>query len=85
MISVIKQLLRRFLSQLFHCCEKCGNSAASKVSLREAGTLIFKSSYICQSCQCHFGKISINSEVSLNKHEANCNPNKRLSSRRKKA
>lgn len=85
MITVTKRVLRWVLSRIFHCCENCGKTAAGKVYLRKAGTLIFKPVYICQSCQKSFWTINIDGEDLVEKRGANRENNKPLLLKRKKA
>lgn len=85
MITIIRRAVRRILSRIFHCCEKCGKTATDEVYLRKAGTLIFKSVYICQSCQDQLWEISIAGECLVQAPRENSGNNKVLSLKRKKA
>ncbi len=85
MITVIKRVLRRLLSRIFHCCEKCGKNATGEIYLRRAGTLIFKSVYICQSCQKNFWKFNMEKECLEEGRRTNRGNDKILLLKRRKA
>lgn len=84
MITVIRQVLRRLLSRMFHCCEFCGGTAIGEFRLRKVGMLIFNSVYICQSCQKNLWEFGRKRAYVVDKKETNYSNDKKVFLKRKK-